>query len=217
MRKIIAETVNRLITEGQKVLGTKFTAGQFGDYQGVDLKAFAKWQAGCANLIRVLGAIAEPWKGIFSLLDNRVTIAIGMMGALEAIQEAAQHGLLVKVEDLTRAEAFEGLLEQAEYLDGEGYFLAAGVLGRAVLESHLRKWCEVTKCLPSKPKPTINDFNASLYRDKHINKMEMKHIEAMATIGNSAAHNDPMLTKEDAERLLRDVRDLLIKHSEISF
>ena len=57
-----------------------------------------------------------------------------------------------------RAEAFESLLEQADYLLSEGYFLAAGVLGRAVLEEHLRKWCDLKAYSPAKQRPTINDF-----------------------------------------------------------
>jgi hypothetical protein len=121
-------------------------------------------------------------------------------------------GLLVAVEDLVRAEAFESLLEQADYLLASGYALAAGVLGRAVLEEHLRKWCEVKGCRPAKDKPTINDYNSELYKAKHLNLSQMKHVESLAAVGNEAAHNKPTLTADGVERLLRDVRELLAKH-----
>jgi len=40
----------------------------------------------------------------------------------------------------------------------------------------------------------------------------MKHIESLASVGNDAAHNKPTLAEPDVKRLLRDVRDILVKH-----
>ncbi|HEY2253288.1 MAG TPA: DUF4145 domain-containing protein [Planctomycetaceae bacterium] len=133
------------------------------------------------------------------------------VGMLQAIQTAIFGGMLGRVENLVFAEAFDDLLEQADYLSAEGYFLAAGVLGRAVLEEHLRKLCGAVNCLPQKPRATLNDYNSSLYDNKQLTKIEMKHIDALAAIGNNAAHNQPV-TQEDVGRLLRDLRQFLGQH-----
>ena len=80
------------------------------------------------------------------------------------------------------------LIEQAEHLFNSGYHLAAGVIGRAILEEHLRTTCETIGCLPAKPRATINDFNQALYGAQHYTKIKMKQIETLTTIGNDAAH-----------------------------
>jgi hypothetical protein len=180
--------------------------------RGVELQGFAKLRAGCANLLRMLGPAGDPWKELLADASNTPFAVKRILGTLEAIGEAVQNGLLVKVEDLVRAEAFDNLLTQADYLLSETYFLAAGVLGRAVLEEHLRKWCDQKSCAPTKPKPTISDFKDTLYKAKEINVTQMKHIESLAAVGNDAAHNIPSLITSDVERLLRDVREILIKH-----
>ena len=130
---ILLKTIRRFIDEGNQVLRTEFDAGERGfSYvggrpRGVELTPFAKWQAGCMNLLRMLGTAGVQWEDTFSRKKNSPGVAKRMLGTLQAIEDAVEHGLLVRVEDLVRAEAFDGLLEQAEYLQSEGYFLAAGV------------------------------------------------------------------------------------------
>jgi len=215
---LLQENIDSLIGEGKGVLSTEFDAGAsgvgypLGRPRAVDLQAFARWQAGCLNLLRMLGDAGEQWKPDFADKSNKPAVVKRMLGTLEGIDHQIMSGMLVTVEDLIRAEAFENLLEQADYLLSEGYFLAAGVLGRAVLEQHLNNWCQVVGCSPTKPRPTLNDFKDSLYKAKRINVTEMKHIESLGAIGNDAAHNKPTLTEADVKRLLRDVRDVLVKH-----
>jgi len=215
---LLLNTLRGLIEEGERVLSTHFDAGDRdtiylgGRPRAVDLRSFAKWGAGCVNLIRLLGDLGEPWRTALVEKTNYLENVEEMLGTLLGIEEAVQRGLLVKIEDLVRAEAFDNLLEQAEYLSSEGYSLAAGVLGRAVLEEHLRSWCHRAKCVPTKDRPTLNDFTSELYRAKVINIIVMKQVEAMAAIGNDAAHNNPV-TPEDVARLLRDVREFLAKHA----
>lgn len=218
-RKQLSQIVDRLIEEGRLNLKTEFDAGRIGmTYignrpRGVDLTSFAKFQAGCLNLVRILGDAGNIWAESFSRKNNEPANVKRMIGTLQAIKESIDNDLLMKVEDLIRADSFNSLLEQAEYLLDCGYFLAAGVLSRAVLEEHLRGLCDAKKCFPEKVRPTLNDFKDALYRNKHINITQLKHLEAMAAIGNDAAHNKPELTKEDTIRLNRDVRDFISKNS----
>lgn len=208
----LSSTVDRLITEGADVLAASRPGG-VGDI--VDSTLFAKWLPGCRNLLRMLGPYAEPWSEAFvqSADFYEYSRAEQMQGTLQAIKEAIGHNLLLDTEDLILADTFNNLLGQAEYLCKEGYFLAAGVLGRAVLEEHLRKWAQHAKCLPSAPKPTINSYTKGLYSNKQFTVTVLKHIEAIASIGNDAAHNKSTLTKEDVNRLLRDLREFLLRHS----
>ena len=149
---------------------------------------------------------------MFQKDDGHLLHAKKMMGTLMAIKEAIEQDFLITVEELVMSEAFVDLLEQAEYLLSGNYFLAAGVLGRAVLEERLRKWCDAVGCIPSKPKPTLNDFKLELQKASELNKIEVSHVDGMAAIGNIAAHNKPGLAKADVERLVRDVREFLVCH-----
>jgi hypothetical protein len=199
--EFLTTEVRRLIAEGQQVTGTKFDAGMRGvTYlggrpSGVELQAFSRWQAGCKNLMRILADCAEPWKDTFDG-NNSASNATRMLGTLEAIEHAITGGLLVSVEDLVRAESFNSLLDQADFLRDQGFILAAAVLARAVLEEHLRTWATNSSLPITKPKPTLNDFKEALYKDKKLSLSVSKHIDAMAATGNDAAHNKPELTKD---------------------
>ena len=138
--------------------------------------------------------------------------AIRMLGTLEAIAQAISSGLLITVQDIVRAESFNNLLDQADFLHENGYVLAAGVLARAVLEEHLRTWCERSSLPTSKAKPTLSDFKDALYKDKKFSVSVLKHVEAMAAIGNDAAHNKPELATESVTRVLRDIREFIGKY-----
>jgi hypothetical protein len=213
----IKEFVLKLIAEGESLLKTEWVAA--GNWVSappryVDLTGFAKFTAQCRQLLHMLGERAAPWRTALEYEDvNYSGIVKRQIGTLRAIMEAIDAGLLLRVEELAIAETFSNLMEQADYLFQEGYFLASGVLGRAVLEEHLRKWCERSGCMPEKSRPTLGDLTRVLHAKSIVDKLTMKHVEAMAAVGNDAAHNNPSLAKEDVARLLRDTREFLTRHS----
>jgi hypothetical protein len=208
--RLLAE-VERLQNEGQAVLATKH-GKRPNEY--VDYDPFVTWIMGCRNLMRMLGDYAKPWNEPFdySAEDHSLSRTTKVNATLRAIHLAIEHGLLVRLESIAVAETFDSLLEQAEHLAGEGYFLAGGVLGRAVLEGHLRAWCANAKCLPVKPKPTLSDYNQELYKAKEYDVAVMKHVDAMIAVGNLAAHNKPEFDPTRVEPLLRDLREFLGKY-----
>ena len=212
--RLLAE-VERLKAEGHKVLATRRTSPPplTGDY--VDSDSFTTWLMGCRGFLRLLGEeIAAPWGEPFlsSAAATQFSRARMMSATLQAIGEAIEHGLLVRLEDIVTAEVFDSLLEQAEYLLKENWFLAAGVLGRAVLEEHLRTWCKTAKCFPAAARPMLNDYNMELYKAKQYDKAVMKHLDAMIAVGNNAAHNKTEFDPTSVEPLLRDLREFLGKH-----
>ncbi len=216
-RELLTKEVQRLIAEGRAVIATEMNAGRTGHFHmgrtatTVGLLEFKRWQAGCKNLVRILGKCAKPWKATFDG-KNYTYVATSMLGTLEAIEQSILMGLLLDVEDLVRAESFNSLLDQGDFLFEKDYFLAAGVLGRAVLEEHLRSWVAASSIVIGKPKPTLNDFKDALYKNGKFSVTVLQHIASMAAIGNDAAHNKPGLAKDEVKRLLRDVREFLIKN-----
>ncbi len=203
-RETILTYLDGLIEEGKRLAP---------DYPAVSAAATTRWIPRIRTLKALLGSRLAPWEDILDLEEIGHVYELELfLGALNAIREAVELNLLTGIEDMVLAEAMHDLLEQADYLIEKGYGLAAGVLGRAVLEEHLRKSCDRKGCLPT-GRPTINDLNQALYKDKHLDKVAMKQVEALAVTGNHCAHNDdPPLEKARLETFLRHVREFLTRH-----
>ena len=187
----VLKEIEVLVAEGQAVVATDWAQTHLGDLtianpqHFVDVGLHAKWVAGCRNLMLMLGQHSEPWKAVFEEGGNRASYAKKKLGTLQGIKQAVERDLMITVEDLVMAEAFADLLEQADYLLSEGYFLAAGVLGRAVLEEHLRKWCGNAHLVPTKTRPTLNDFKLELQKASKLNKIEVTQRSAMKLLTTS--------------------------------
>jgi hypothetical protein len=211
--------VAELVREGEALEATKRTQNRnpnvyytYPPHSYVDLAGFRKWQARLHHLTHLLGDHAAPWKAtLTATMANEYKLYVSLLATLKAIQETLAAGLLVRVEDLVRAEAFDSLLEQGEYLLREGYTLAAGVLGRAVLEEHLRALCHNANLTLTAARPTLVHLYQALEQAKLLTAIDRSHVQALATIGNAAAHNQSV-GRDEVERLLRDVRDFLLKH-----
>lgn len=200
------------------------------DCSGEPTPEMYSFQTQAQALIRMLGTEGAKWADAFEMSgdaqedpyeawseneyqrNRNVQFVTRMVGTLQGIGQAMQRGLLNRIENAVLAEAEDDLLEQAKELLDKSYFIAAGVLGRAVLEGHLRKWCEREQCSPTKPKPTLDDYKSALYAKQTVSKTEMKQIEAMASVGNDAAHVKPELRQEQVEWLLQNVTAFLANH-----
>jgi len=215
----IYNLIEKLIREGEDLCNEPWEDKQFENIgvvtQFVNLEGFKKWIGSFNLLLSLLGHLGKPWKDIYeeSKKGNRLENALSVLGSLKSIKESLDDDLLVRFEDLVYAEAFSDLVEQSEYLYGQGYFLASGVILRAILEERLKKLCEQNGCLPSKNRPTINDYNQNLYTANIYDKISFKNVDSMAAVGNAAAHNDPNLDKLEVERFLRDLPQFLMRFS----
>lgn len=200
-----------LIQEADGVIGSKFETEVSGAPTFVDIELLYRWWGKVKSLGHQLGTAVRPWQGLFDSDPNRNTLAFAkrVLGTLEAVKHELENDHLDTFTRLVRAETFADLLEQSEHLFANGYHLAAGVIGRAVLEEHLRNTCDALGCTPIKPRPTISDFNQALYGVKHYSKIKMKQIDALATIGNDAAHNNPGLDSSDVKKLLSDLPEVI--------
>lgn len=193
-REELVSFVSSLILDGQEVESGRISVDRgLAEYEiFVDLRKFSEWQSSCRLLIYNLRSFGEPWRHVLGsdTVANSLANAQQMLGALRSIAANLQAGRLVKIEELVNANTFANLIEQAEHLLDKNYHIAAGVLFRAVLEENLRNLCDREGCMPSKNKPTLGDYNSELYGAKFYNKITMKNVDAMAAIGNAAAHNE---------------------------
>lgn len=203
--------LDRLIKEGDLLI-EKVSSNMIHDHEGV-----RRWSNDLILFCSLADDLILPWKARLS--HNGFVIAPEAvrqpLSALKTIRAAIAEGLLTRYADLVIADTFADLTEQAEHLLSQGYFLASGVIFRAVLEERLRNMCVRNGVMPSKPRPTINDFNAALYSASPpiYDKSMMLHVTALAAIGNDAAHNAPTLKREDVDRLANSVRDFLARFS----
>src|SRR3954447_22652825 len=95
-------------------------------YSWVDSEDQARFRSECRNLIRLLGDAGEVWKDEFASNQNDLTTVTDMRGTLKAIGNAIDKGMLDRIEELAVAEAIGGLMDQADHLLSQNYFLAAG-------------------------------------------------------------------------------------------
>jgi len=215
---LINELCQKCILEGEKLLSTQWVNDNMSGIQRlnpktyVDLEGFKKWKSNCNVLTTLLGELSKPWDDELSgEKGNGLVNVRSMLGALRSMKETIENGYLIKIEDLIFAEAFSNLIEQSEYLFSQGYFLASGVLARAVLEEKLRNTCYSNGISFPKSRPTLSDFNTELYKKRHYDKIEFKNIEFLMSIGNNAAHNKPII-QEEIKKLIEGVTEILKKY-----
>lgn len=174
------------------------------------IQRFYSWIAKINTLNYILGA-ESPW---FDLLKretkrpNQIFIK-ELLGIIEGIHHSIDFDYLEDFTDIVLAKANADLIEQAEELLSKQYYLAAGVICRAVLEEHLKNLCEKRGLSIIKSRPTLNDFNQALYKSGSYSKTKMKQIDTLITVGNNAAHNLPELSFEDVKHFLRELPGVL--------
>ncbi len=212
---LIISFATELIAEGVELQAKKHfrQMSSGGGYYWVDHQPFQKWRTSCKVLLSQLGSASQAWAAVLGndASKSHLGIVDGMIGALESICENAKCGRLASFEDIVFAEAFVNLSEQATHLLSKGYALAAGVIYRAVLEERLRRLCDSSECPPAKDRPTIADYNRALYKAEAFDKVTMKSVDMMATVGNSAAHNDSSFKEADVPGLRDNLAGFLAK------
>ncbi len=177
----------------------------------------AKWLTSCQAVLIELGEPAALWRQYApperTSADFTYPDCVALLGAMQSLYDALKYDYFIRLDDLVRADAFQSLIEQAESLLAKQYVVAAGVLGRAVLEEHLRNLCDRLGCMPGKQRPMLNDLIVALYTASHLNKLEMKQLDALAAAGNHCAHNEqPLLPAKEVKTLLEDVGAFVASH-----
>jgi len=215
---VINDLCERCIIEGESVIKTEWKQERhIGNRVTVkifyDLEKFIKWKANCNVLMTLLDKHAKPWSDMIKddFINDNISV-LNMLGTIKSIKETIGNNLLITIEEIIFAEAFSNLIEQAENLFSQNYFLASGILCRAVMEEKLRNLTAQNNIVISKNHPTMSDYNNELYKNSSYDKITFKNIDYLTSIGNNAAHNQAV-SKDDIEKLLNGVKELLIKLS----
>lgn len=203
--------LEKLIDDGNSLL-----RGANGDLIR-DSDGLRRWSNELILFQNLAADMIHPWR---SRLDHSGTVLLisavkTPLSALETIKFAIENDLLTSYRELIYSEAFADLYEQGQHLFNQGYYLAAGVIFRAVLEEKLRNLCIQNNCMPEKQRPTINDLNQALYKSNlpGYGKSMMLNVSALAAVGNDAAHNNPNLQLDDVERLMNGTLDFISRYS----
>jgi hypothetical protein len=204
-----------LIAEGEALEKTSFASSQ---QRWVSPENFSKFASGGRLLLKKLGPFGSVWESAFdSELKHFLVVSSKMLGALRSILEAIENGRLISIEERVEVEVLGDLMEHAEILLKDKHYLACCVVQRAVLEERLRNLCQKWQCAPTKAKPGIDDYNQALYAKgksdptTDFHKATMQWVTAMAAIGNDAAHIVREITRDDAERMRRELTSFLAK------
>lgn len=201
------------IEEGENLFDNakSYTIERNRKFVSIDGKLHSRWIGNCCVLFNLLGPYSEPWDELFKQnKDNSTTSINKLIGALTSINQTIVNGFLIDMQDLFSAEIFMDLLEQAEHLHERNYHIAACILCRAVIEERLKELVNKQSAPIKKKKPMLADYNTALYKNNFYDKAMMKHIEALAAIGNKATH-EIQATPEDTKRMLNETTALLTK------
>ena len=137
------------------------------------------------------------------------------LGVLHAARDDIESGWVGRRDLLLTADAFESLIEQADYLLEQGYKDAAAVLVGGVLEATLRKMCGVRGIEVGLRDAigTLNDKLAKQADPPAYSSMEHKEIIARAELRHNAAHaHYGRYDEKDVADMLKWVREFAARH-----
>jgi hypothetical protein len=124
-------------------------------------------------------------------------------------------GFLGERDLLLTADAFESFLEQADYLLEQGFKDPAAMLAGAVLESTLRKMCEV-RGIPTDKQDKIGTLNNKLAKEHKppaYSSAYHKQIIAWADLRNNADHGHfGEYDREQVAVMITGVREFAARH-----
>jgi hypothetical protein len=184
-----------------------------------DAGLYTQWVTSSVNFLSVaLGedtAHYRTFAGIRQHVDIWAAKVDQYLGVLRAAKDDIESGWLGHRDLLVTADAFGSLLEQADYLLGQGFENPAAMLAGAVLESTLRKMCEVRDVRTDKQDKigTLNDKLAKHHKPPAYSSMYHKQVIAWADLRNNADHGHfGEYGREQVAAMIAGVREFAARH-----
>lgn len=210
----ILERFNNLITEGKR-LWEEFQTNKDGII--MDVMAFTKWSTSCLNLLDKLSMTSNRFVKQFEIWvlggpGKKMNIGAAL-GVLKSAKDEYLLGMAVDYHLSVSAAVFSGLLDEASYLSGKGYYRAAAVIAGAALEEGLKTYARSIPIVIG-PKETLNPIIIKLKSlDIGIlTAFEAKELEIIAKMRNDAAHGGEFnYSQTHIEDMLKKVELMLHK------
>jgi len=184
-----------------------------------DSARYEQWRTSSLNfLATALGRDSVHYNafvGVDEDYSGSESKVLHFLGVLQAARDDIESGWVGRRELLLTADAFESFLEQADYLLEQGFKNPAAMLAGAVLESTLRKMCEV-RGIEIGPRETIGTLNAKLAKQTDppaYSSMYHKQIIAWADLRNNADHGHfGEYEPEHVRAMIDGVREFAARH-----
>lgn len=182
-----------------------------------DFRSYAT--ATYATVERIAGSKSEYYQSLpkvdpsdpLRLPGYNNTKTPAMVGALTALRQAVDKGLLVSLESRLRANIHDGFLQQGKALLDSEYHVAAMVLVGGVLEDHLQKLC-VKQGLTWNGNGSISKYNGQLHGTVY-DKPLWRRIQSIGDIRNDAAHGQgAKVNVADVEDAYKFVGRFIVDH-----
>lgn len=113
---------------------------------------------------------------------------------------------LLNINELLKADLFDGEMETAEELNNKGFYRAAGSIAGVVLEKHLRDVCGNHGLKSFKKKPTMVDYYSLLKDNSIIDTPVWRNLQFLADIRNKCDHPGDEPTKEEIKDLINGTK-----------
>jgi len=189
--KRFANRLEELVQEGGEVAKLEKPSGLGSEayIQGEDKVALHAWLSKVENIItNVFGQNSAQFKHLQRLTSGHVGHSYDIypiVGLLKGAQNDLKNGFLIKQEFILAGEMFDSILEQAKYLNNNGYRDCAAVLARVVLEDALKRIAGEEGIDNNKK---ASEINTELKKINRYPQPQWRLIEAWLDIGNAAAH-----------------------------
>jgi len=200
-------------------LGKRVKASLRQTSRRADYGLYTQWVTSSVNFLSVaLGQDSphyETFAGVLSRSWGWTDKVDPCLGVLRAAKDDIESGWLGHRDLLVTADAFGSFLEQADYLLEQGFKDPAAMLAGAVLESTLRKMCQVRGIPTDKQDKigTLNDKLAKHHKPPAYSSMYHKHIIAWAELRNNADHGHfDEYDRDHVRAMITGVREFAARH-----
>ncbi len=210
------ERIEELINFGERV---KASVHQTPTGRDVDSGLYTQWVISSLTFLSAaLGedsAHYQTFAGIRQWVQEWHDKVPQYLGVLQAARDDIESGWVGRRDLLLTADAFGSFLEQSDYLLEQGYKDPAAMLAGAVLESTLRKMCEV-RSIPTDKQDKIGTLNNKLAKEHKppaYSSAYHKQIIAWADLRNNADHGHfDQYDREQVAAMIGGVRDFAARH-----
>lgn len=141
-------------------------------------------------------------------MEGPVRLMQRLGAVFNAVRDDYEGGYLTSFKSLVQADVFDNELEQASELLSSGYYIAAAVIARTVLETAIADLCDRQN--PKIPRQRLAKMNDDLAKAAVYSSLKQKKIVALSAVGNSAAHGKhDEFSAADVKSMISDIRDLI--------